>query len=313
MTGWYHISRISVGKEVGKHCVPQDKINETIVSLARSGRHVVRLKGGDPYMFGRGGEEALTLIKHQIAFEIVPGITAASGCSAYSGIPLTHRGMSRRVQFITGHFNDDEPLNLNWKSIADPDSTLVIYMGMANIDLITGKLIEAGLDADIPAAAIENGTKDQQRRVLTTLGKLALEAHAEKLQAPVIFVIGKTGLSLKKRPGSVLLKKKKPLMVRARGQYRTSLNNILLCAGLMLLAHSVYAKQDSSERLSEQRRAELHNLLLQDCGSCHGMTLKGGLGPALTPGALKDKPREFIELTIREGRSGTPCHRGRIS
>ncbi len=184
------VSRISVGKEVGKHCVPQHKINETIVNLARSGRRVVRLKGGDPYMFGRGGEEALTLIKHQIAFEIVPGITAASGCSAYSGIPLTHRGMSRRVQFITGHFNDDEPLNLNWKSIADPDSTLVIYMGMANIDMITGKLIEAGLDAGTPAAAIENGTKDQQRRVLTTLGKLALEAHAEKLQAPVIFVIG---------------------------------------------------------------------------------------------------------------------------
>ena len=118
------ISRISVGKEVGKHCVPQDKINETIVKLAKSGRHVVRLKGGDPYMFGRGGEEALTLRQHQIPFEIVPGITAASGCSAYSGIPLTHRGLSRRVQFITGHFNDDEPLDLNWQSIADPDSTL---------------------------------------------------------------------------------------------------------------------------------------------------------------------------------------------
>ena len=185
------ISRISVGKEVGKHCVPQEKINETIVSLARAGRHVVRLKGGDPYMFGRGGEEALTLVKHQIAFEIVPGITAASGCTAYGGIPLTHRGMSRRVQFITGHFNDDEPLSLNWKSIADPDSTLVIYMGMANIDLITRKLMEAGLDAELPAAAIENGTKKQQRRVLTTVSKLALQAHAEKLQAPVIFVIGK--------------------------------------------------------------------------------------------------------------------------
>jgi len=185
------ISRISVGKEVGRHCVPQEKINETIVSLARSGRHVVRLKGGDPCMFGRGGEEALTLIKHQIAFEIVPGISAASGCSAYSGIPLTHRGMSRRVLFITGHFNDDEPLDLNWQSIADPDSTLVIYMGLANIDLITSKLIEAGLDADIPAAAIENGTSDQQRRVLTTLSNLAQDTHTEKLQAPVIFVIGK--------------------------------------------------------------------------------------------------------------------------
>jgi uroporphyrin-III C-methyltransferase len=185
------ISRISVGKEVGRHCVPQDKINDTIISLAKSGRHVVRLKGGDPCMFGRGGEEGLELIKHHIGFEIVPGISAASGCSAYGGIPLTHRGMSRRVQYITGHFNDDEPLDLNWQSIADPDSTLVIYMGLANIDLITRKLIEAGLDVDIPAAAIENGTSDQQRRVVTTLSKLALDTHTEKLQAPVIFVIGK--------------------------------------------------------------------------------------------------------------------------
>ncbi|MFW2438328.1 MAG: uroporphyrinogen-III C-methyltransferase [Arenicellales bacterium] len=185
------VSRISVGKEVGRHCVPQEKINETIVCLTKRGRHVVRLKGGDPYMFGRGGEEALTLIKHQIAFEIVPGISAASGCSAYSGIPLTHRGMSRRVQFITGHFNDDKPLDLNWQSIADPDSTLVIYMGLANIDLIACKLIEAGLDENIPAAAIENGTSDQQRRVLTTLANLAQDTYTEKLQAPVIFVIGK--------------------------------------------------------------------------------------------------------------------------
>ena len=115
------VSRISVGKEAGKHCVPQEQINEIIVSLAKSRRKIVRLKGGDPYMFGRGGEEVLALKKHQIPFEVVPGITSASGCSAYSGIPLTHRGMSRRVQFITGHFNDSEPLDLNWQSIADPN------------------------------------------------------------------------------------------------------------------------------------------------------------------------------------------------
>ncbi len=185
------ISRISVGKEVGRHCVTQDKINETIVSLARSGRHVVRLKGGDPFMFGRGGEEAMILKKHRIAFEIVPGITAASGCTSYSGIPLTHRGLSRRVQFITGHFNDDEPVDLNWKSIADADSTLVIYMGLANIDLITTKLMQAGLAAETPAAVIENGTKDAHRRIVTTLSQLATLTQAEKLQAPVIFVIGK--------------------------------------------------------------------------------------------------------------------------
>jgi uroporphyrin-III C-methyltransferase len=114
-------SRISVGKEVGKHCVPQEQINEIIVSLAKTGRHIVRLKGGDPYMFGRGGEEVLALKEHQLAFEVVPGITAASGCSSYSGIPLTHRGMSRRVQFITGHFNDNEVMVIIGKVVSLAD------------------------------------------------------------------------------------------------------------------------------------------------------------------------------------------------
>ncbi len=184
------ISRISVGKEVGKHCVPQREINEIIVNLAKSGRSIVRLKGGDPYMFGRGGEEALELKKHNIPFEIVPGITAASGCSAYSGIPLTHRGLSRRVQFITGHFNDDEPLNLNWKSIADPDSTLVIYMGMANLPLVTCSLIDAGLPASTPAAAVQNGTTNLQQRVITRLDQLSDAIRQKQMKAPVMIIIG---------------------------------------------------------------------------------------------------------------------------
>lgn len=184
------ISRISVGKEVGKHCVPQQQINEIIVSLAKSGRRVVRLKGGDPYMFGRGGEEVLALKKHHISFEVVPGITAASGCSAYSGIPLTHRGMSRRVQFITGHFNDNEPLDLNWQSIADPKSTLVIYMGLSNLPLVVHSLIDAGLPASMPAAAVQNGTTQSQQRVTTTLEKLADAIRQKQLQAPVMIIIG---------------------------------------------------------------------------------------------------------------------------
>jgi uroporphyrin-III C-methyltransferase len=184
------VSRISVGKEVGKHCVPQDEINEIIVNLANAGRKIVRLKGGDPYMFGRGGEEILALNKHQIAFEIVPGITAASGCSAYSGIPLTHRGMSRRVQFITGHFNDNEPLDLNWKSIADPDSTLVIYMGISNLPLAVHSLIDAGLPASTPAAAIQNGTVQTQQRLITTLGQINDAIHQKRMKAPVIIIIG---------------------------------------------------------------------------------------------------------------------------
>lgn len=184
------ISRISVGKEVGKHCVPQHEINEIIVNLANSGRKVVRLKGGDPYMFGRGGEEVLTLKKHHIAFEIVPGITAASGCSAYSGIPLTHRGMSRRVQFITGHFNNNEPLDLNWQSIADPDSTLVIYMGLSNLPLMIDSLIGAGLPAATPAAAIQNGTTRSQQCLITRLDQLNDAIQHKQMIEPVMIIIG---------------------------------------------------------------------------------------------------------------------------
>ncbi len=184
------VSRLSVGKEVGKHCVPQCEINEIIVNLALAGRKVVRLKGGDPYMFGRGGEEASALKKHKIAFEVVPGITAASGCSAYSGIPLTHRGLSRRVQFITGHFNNDEPLNLNWKKIADPDSTLVIYMGLSTLPRVIHSLIKAGLPASIPAAAIQNGTTSLQQRLITRLDKLCVEIQQKQFQAPVMIIIG---------------------------------------------------------------------------------------------------------------------------
>ena len=184
------ISRLSVGKEAGKHCVPQGQINEIIVNLAKAGRKIVRLKGGDPYMFGRGGEEVLALKKHNIAFEVVPGITAASGCSSYSGIPLTHRGMSRRVQFLTGHFNDNEPLDLNWQSIADPDSTLVIYMGLSNLPLVVHSLIDAGLPASTPAAEVQNGTTELQQRVITTLDQLNDAIHQKRMKAPVMIIIG---------------------------------------------------------------------------------------------------------------------------
>lgn len=185
------VSRISVGKEVGKHCVPQQQINEIIINLAKAGRNIVRLKGGDPYMFGRGGEEVQALNKHHIAFEVVPGITAASGCSSYSGIPLTHRGLSRRVQLITGHFNDNEPLDLNWQSIADPDSTIVIYMGLSNLSLAINSLIEARLPANTPAAAIQNGTTQSQQRVITTLDQLNHAIHQKGMKAPVMIIIGK--------------------------------------------------------------------------------------------------------------------------
>ena len=184
------ISRIAVGKSPGKHCVPQRQINDILVSLARAGRHIVRLKGGDPYTFGRGGEEVLALRRHNIEFEVVPGITAASGCSAYSGIPLTHRGLSRGVHFITGHFSNDEPLDIDWARIADPDSTLVIYMGLASLSLISASLIEAGLPASMPAAVVENGTTTRQRRVLSTLTQLDADVTDAGLMAPAIIIIG---------------------------------------------------------------------------------------------------------------------------
>jgi uroporphyrin-III C-methyltransferase/precorrin-2 dehydrogenase/sirohydrochlorin ferrochelatase/uroporphyrin-III C-methyltransferase len=184
------VSRISVAKSPGKHCVPQHQINDIIVSLAKAGRRIVRLKGGDPYMFGRGGEEVLALRQHNIDFEVVPGITAASGCSAYAGIPLTHRGMSRSVRFITGHFSNDEPLDIDWNKAADPDCTLVIYMGLANLEPICKSLIGAGLSASTPAAAIENGTTDRQQRVLSTLGGLRTAINCKGLKAPVMIIIG---------------------------------------------------------------------------------------------------------------------------
>lgn len=185
------VSRISVGKSVGKHCVPQDQINETLVNLARSGRRVVRLKGGDPYMFGRGGEEALVLKQHGIPFEVVPGVTAATGCSAYAGIPLTHRGLSHGVRFLTGHFRDDEELDIDWEKVADPDCTLVIYMGLGSLKRISRELINAGLDASTPAAAIHGGTTDAHQKVISTLDGLSEAVNLAGLQAPVMIIVGK--------------------------------------------------------------------------------------------------------------------------
>lgn len=183
------VSKIYVGKQTGNHTLPQDEINELLLNLADTKRTIVRLKGGDPFIFGRGSEEALLLSQHGIKCEIVPGITAASACTTYAGIPLTHRGLSQGVQIVTGHSQSDQPLELDWVSLADENKTTVIYMGLANIELISNKLIQAGLDKNTPAAAIQNGTTGQQKRVLTTLAQLKEDTC--EMQAPVIFVIGK--------------------------------------------------------------------------------------------------------------------------
>lgn len=145
-----HAEKIFAGKAARDHFMPQDEINQTLVDLAKQDKMVVRLKGGDPFIFGRGSEEAMKLAENNIDFEIVPGISASAGCGAYAGIPLTHRGYVTGVRFVTGHCREGQHLDLNWKSLADPNTTLVIYMGLINIEMISEELIKAGLPADLP-------------------------------------------------------------------------------------------------------------------------------------------------------------------
>ncbi|MBV5325781.1 MAG: uroporphyrinogen-III C-methyltransferase, partial [Rhodospirillaceae bacterium] len=161
--------RIYAGKALGNHHLVQEEINDRLVSLAKTGRQVVRLKGGDSFVFGRGSEEALYLAENGIAFEVVPGISAAAGCSSYAGIPLTHRGLATGVQFVPGHLREGHRLDLDWAKLADPETTLVIYMGLQSLPETSAQLIAAGLPPDTPAAAIENGTTPRQRRVVGTL------------------------------------------------------------------------------------------------------------------------------------------------
>jgi len=184
-------SRIFAGKVARDHFMPQSDINALLVRLARSGRMVVRLKGGDPFVFGRGGEEAEQLAKHGVPFEVVPGITSASGCSSYAGIPLTHRGLSHGLRFVTGHTKEGGAPDLNWASLADPDTTLVVYMGRTNARMVSEQLIAHGLPPDTPAAAIVNGTRHDQQTIVTTLDSLPDRVDTLGKAAPTLLVIGK--------------------------------------------------------------------------------------------------------------------------
>lgn len=184
-------TRVFVGKAPSRHSLSQTEINALLVSLAMTGRDVVRLKGGDPFIFGRGGEEAEQLALHGIAFEVVPGITAASGCTTSLGIPLTHRGVATGARFVTGHCREGVDLDLNWNSLADPQTTLVVYMGLANARCMSERLQEAGLSGDTPALAIASGTTPQQRTCRSTLRDLPRDVAAAGLRAPVLLVIGK--------------------------------------------------------------------------------------------------------------------------
>jgi uroporphyrin-III C-methyltransferase/precorrin-2 dehydrogenase/sirohydrochlorin ferrochelatase len=181
--------RIHVGKERSNHTLPQEKINLLLVRLAKEGKRVVRLKGGDPFIFGRGGEEIEELAAAGVPFQVVPGITAASGCSSYSGIPLTHRDYSQSVRFITGHLKDGS-CDLPWKEFVTKGQTLVFYMGLTGLDVICAQLIRHGIDKMTPLALVSKGTTPDQT-VLTTTVESATKAVANvELKAPTLIIIG---------------------------------------------------------------------------------------------------------------------------
>lgn len=183
--------RIYVGKKKSRHAVPQDGINDLMVELASDGQRVLRLKGGDPFTFGRGGEEIETLAEHGIPFQVVPGITAAEGCAAYAGIPLTHRDLAHSVQFVTAHPRRDGKLTLDWEALSKPDQTLVFYMGRTVTDRLCAALMAHGLPADYPAALVERGTTPRQQVLASTLDKLPRAVEAAGVDGPSLIIVGK--------------------------------------------------------------------------------------------------------------------------
>ncbi len=181
--------RIYVGKKRDQHAVPQTEINQLLVDLAKQGKRVLRLKGGDPFIFGRGGEEIELLAENNVPFQVVPGITAASGCASYAGIPLTHRDHAQSVRFITGHLQDNS-INLNWSELVEPNQTIVFYMGLKGLSVICQSLIDAGRSPDTPAALVEKGTRADQRVFCATLASLAEQISDKDVHAPTLFIVG---------------------------------------------------------------------------------------------------------------------------
>ncbi len=181
--------RLFVGKQRDQHTIPQAEINQLLVDLARQGKRVLRLKGGDPFIFGRGGEEIELLSKSGVPFQVVPGITAASGCASYAGIPLTHRDFAQSCLFVTGHLKD-EKLSLNWDAMIQPQQTIAIYMGMHGVEKLSHELIHRGLDPDLPAAIIERGTTASQKVHIASLQTLPAMAKQRQVKPPSMIIIG---------------------------------------------------------------------------------------------------------------------------
>lgn len=182
-------TRIYVGKQRSEHAMPQTTINQQLVEQAKLGKRVLRLKGGDPFIFGRGGEEIELLAEHGIAFQVVPGITAAAGCASYAGIPLTHRDHSQACLFVTGHLKDNS-VDLNWASLTQPQQTVVIYMGLVGLPHIVAKLIDHGMSGSTPIALVSRGTTQQQNVVVGTLDNIVDRVQTSAVKAPTLTIIG---------------------------------------------------------------------------------------------------------------------------
>jgi uroporphyrin-III C-methyltransferase len=185
-----HVRRIDVGKMPKFHTLPQEAINELLVSLALQGHTVARLKGGDPMIFGRGSEEAAALREAGISVSYVPGITAAQGAATSTGVPLTHRGLATGVRYVTGHRAKDQPLDFDWASLASEATTLVVYMGAANMTEIACQLMANGMPAALPVLMISCATTPREKRIVSALGRISADVALAELEAPVLFIIG---------------------------------------------------------------------------------------------------------------------------
>jgi uroporphyrin-III C-methyltransferase / precorrin-2 dehydrogenase / sirohydrochlorin ferrochelatase len=188
---------IYAGKARDQHTLSQETINQLLVRLAREGKRVLRLKGGDPFIFGRGGEEIETLAEQGIPFQVVPGITAASGCASYAGIPLTHRDYAQSCIFVTGHLKDGS-VDLDWENLARPSQTIVFYMGLHSIPVISRELVAHGLPGTTPVALVQQGTTRNQRVYIETLASLQDLTERVELKPPTIIIVGEV-VSLHKK------------------------------------------------------------------------------------------------------------------